>query len=291
MRAASSGDQAWRARWTTFSLWLALALLLSGCTSELPWRTPRAPASTPFPTVPPSPRPGLVTSDELYRDDERTLGETRSDHASLPVGAVLPPAPSGDAPNGVSVVLDARTVLRGQLYQAENQPQPGILILGPELAAWDGFPRRLSQAGFVVLVIEAPAATQARQIELLLQSLIAIVAVDAGRIGVVGEGAAADLALLACAVNSLCDALALLSPTARDTSLNMLASYGARPLLLAASRADAASWATSTRLQRAAVGEVVLLETDGGSGPGLLRSLPGTGDQLIAWLSLHLVIS
>lgn len=232
-----------------------------------------------------------MSSDALYAGADRRWGETSPNHASLPAGSVLSPAPSGDSTHGVRLVLDARTVLPGELYQFGTGLQPGILILGADLSAWGDLPARLAEAGFVVLVLEVEVTAQASKIELMLQSLIAIRGVDAGALGVMGELAAADLALLGCAVNSLCDALALFSPVSRGTLLNMMPSYGARPLLLAAGRSDLASRETVEALHGAALGPSLVLEAGDGRGAGLLRAQPELENQLVAWFKRQLVKS
>ena len=272
----------------TTLLLFAFAMTLSACGSRLLSRTAPPPSQTPYPTVAPTPRLTILPSGELYTGDERTPGETSPSHAWLPPGAVLPPAPSGESLHGVSVVLDARTVLRGELYQSAGGPQPGMLILGSDLSSWGNLPRQMSEAGFVVLVLQAEPTTQAGQIEAMLQSLIAIPGVDAGLLGVIGEAAAADLALLGCAVNSLCDALALLSPASRGTLLNMLPSYGARPLLLIASLGDRSSHETALALHRAAQGESYVLEANGGHGAAILLSSPSLANRAIEWFSQRL---
>ncbi len=267
---------------------LAIALMLSACSAESLSRQRPAPSQTPHPTIAPSPRPRILSSDELYPAADSAAGETSRSYASLPPGAVLPPAPSGESAFGVRVVLDARTVLRGNLFQSGSQLAPGILILGADLGAWGSLPAQLAEAGNIVLALETTPTSQARQIEAMLQSLIAIPSVDAGSLGVLGAAEAADLALLGCAVNSLCDALALLSPLSRDTLLNMLPTYGARPLLLMASRADSAAFETALALRRSALGEAELLEAEAGRGAAMLQAQPALSRYIQEWFQQQL---
>lgn len=223
-----------------------------------------------------------------YSDNTRHTGTTSYSFASLPAGAILPPAPSGESELGVSVLLDAGTAIQGELYQGGDQPEPAILILGDESSAWGSLPKKLSQAGFVVLALRTGPTTPARQVDLMLQSLIAIPGVNAGAIGLVGEARAADLAMLGCAVNTLCDALALFSPTSRETLLNMVSSFDKRPLWLAASRSDSESRAAALSLSQALPGQAQFVEVDGGRGANLLEAAPSLADQLVNWLALHL---
>ena len=272
-----------------FWLLLAAALIsLSGC--ELPFDSPPTvePTATSTPKPLPTATPYILNAEELYMNDDRFTGVTSPSYASFPVGAVLPPAPIGDSGRGVKVVLDAETVVLGELFHIGDQLQPGILILGADVSAWGNLPLNLSQAGFVVLVLRTGPLTPARQVETMLQSLIAISGVDAGVIGVIGEARAADIAMLGCAVNSLCDALALLSPTSRDTLLNMIPSLGVRPIWLSASRQDAESNATALALFQTALGEARFEEVDTGRGAALLQSEPNMVEKLVNWFVLQL---
>ncbi len=238
----------------------------------------------------PTPTIQIVSSEELYGDDGRAVGETSRGLASFPAGAVLPPVATGLSERGVKILLDATSSISGELYQTNGPRQPGVLLLGDDISAWRTLPIRLSQSGYVALVLKTDAMTQSRQLETMLQSLIAIPNVDAGVIAVVGEGRAADLAALGCAVNSLCDALALLSPLSRDTLLNMLPSFGNRPLWLAAANDDAEAHNTASALAEAAQGEAQFVSVNEGRGAAMLDFQPTLEDELVAWLQSHLVV-
>ena len=266
----------------------AILLALSACSLPFTAVSPPPPTQTPRPPLLPSPMPLVLRSDELYPDESEQVGARIPSFGSLPAGAVLPPAPAGESERDVMVALDARTVLRGELYQFDTRLQPGILVLGTELGSWGRLPLQLAEAGFVVLVLKTETSTQARHVETSLQSLIAVSGVDAGKIGVIGEARSADIALIACAVNSLCDAVALLSPVSRETSLNLIPSFGDRPLLIVANRADAESFEIAAVLSRAAQGEVQLIETHGGVGAAMLLSQPDLADLLVDWFARRL---
>ena len=208
----------------------AIVVALSACLLPFSAISLPSPTQTPRPPILPSPTALVLRSDELYPDESDQVGSSIPSYGSLPAGAVLPPAPAGESERDVMVALDARTVLRGELFQIDTRLQPGILVLGTELGSWGRLPLQLAEAGFVVLVLKTETSTQARHVETSLQSLIAVSGVDAGKIGVIGEARSADIALIACAVNSLCDAVALLSPVSRETSLNLIPSFGDRPL-------------------------------------------------------------
>ncbi len=236
----------------------------------------------------PSPTEFVLRTEALYRDDLRHSGVTTADLASLPAGAILPPVPSGDSERGVSLLIDNRTTISGELYRQSVQLAPALMLMGAEVSAWGSLPHQLSAAGFVVLVLRTDPLMPARQVDAMLQSLIAIPGVNAGAIGLIGEARSADLAMLGCSVNSLCDALALFSPTSRATLMNMLPSYGERPLWLAAGRSDSRSHAAALALYQGLRGQAHFVEIDNGRGLDLLRAEPSLADQLVDWFVHHL---
>ena len=196
-------------------LLLAMLLSLTSC-RYLRAATPAlAPTATAMPRQDPLPTIEVLDSEALYGQDSRSIGGTSPSLASFPAGAILPPAPDGQSERGVSLILDAETTLIGELYSPVGPRLPGILLLGSDLAGWGVLPSELSQNGFAVLVVKTEPLTPARQVAAMLQSFIAAPGVDASSIGVIGADRAADIAALGCAVNSLCDALALLSPRSR----------------------------------------------------------------------------
>ncbi len=272
-----------------FIVFLVMAMgSLGGCGP--PSATLPAPKITPTaaPLIIPTATVFLLDSEALYADGQGRSGRTSQDFASLPAGSILPPAPSGDSERGVSVLLDPHTIIRGELFRHGGQVEPAILMLGAETAAWGALPLQLSEAGFVVLALQIDPLTLAGQIDAMLQSLIAIPGVDAGAIGLIGEARAADLAMLGCAVNTLCDALALFSPLSRDTLLNMMPSFGERPLWLSASNDDAESHAAALSLHQAARGPAHLELLEAGRGAALLNANPGLSERLVDWFALQL---
>lgn len=278
----------WRGRCFLHLLFAVALSMLVGCGLSPDWpQAPIATATAVSISVPPN--SAFIPSVEAqYTDNTRHIGVTSYSFASLPAGAILPPAPSGASERGVTILLDAKTTIPGELYRRGAQPEPAILILGAEISAWGSLPQQLSHAGFVVLALQIGPTTPASQVDLMLQSLIAIPGVNAGAIGIVGEARSADLAMLACSVNTLCDALALFSPISRDTLLNMLPSFGARPLWLAASSHDSESYAAGLALSLAASGPAQFIEAAGGRGAEMLMVQSDLADRLVAFFALHL---
>lgn len=277
----------WRSRKFLIIRLAAIVGMLAGCGLSPDWQPTSAP-TTAVSSLVPTPTEFVLSREALYRDDLRHLGVTTANLASLPAGAILPPAPSGESDRGVSLLLDIRTTIAGELYLQSSQPAPALMILGAEISSWGSLPHQLSAAGFVVLVLQTDHLMPAGQVDTMLQSLIAIPGVNAGAIGLIGEARSADLAMLGCSVNSLCDALALFSPTSRATLMNMLPSYGERPLWLAAGKSDSQSHAAALALYQGLRGQAQFVELDEGRGADLLRAQPDLADQLVDWFVYHL---
>lgn len=269
-------------------LLLAATFTLSSCRILRTASPTVAPRATSIPRVDPIPTVQVLDSETLYGRDSRSIGQTSPSLASFPPGAILPPVPDGQSERGVSLILDAETTLIGELYSPIGPRQPGVLVLGSDLSGWGALPLTLSQRGFAVLVVQTESLTPARQVQAMLLSLIAAPGVDAGAIGVIAEDRAADIAALGCAVNSLCDALALLSPRSRDTLLNVMPSYGDRPIWLAAGQDDSEALDTATALAAAATGEAQYLEARTGRGVALLQLQPDLVDELASWTQQQL---
>ena len=278
MLSASESPCGQPRRRSPIHVWLALTLL-AACSLKPEAAPATVPATAASPSNMTTPTIEIRSSDDLYAGDQRSIGETSGSLASFPAGAILPPAPSGDSENSVTVLLAANDWIQGQLHQADGERQPGLLLLGNALDAWGSLPARLAQSGFTTLVLQVDGDTQARQLEIMLRSLIALPRLDAGSVAVLGEGEAAALALLGCAVNSLCDALALFNPPAGATMLNALAAYGKRPLWLAA-----VSDNTRAHEEAAALAEAAL----GNSHLAVARTEAARAGELISWLHNHL---
>lgn len=271
---------------------LIISLILSACEAE-PGATVTPTRSLSAPTLAPSPTVLIRSSDELYSDDEGLfIGQSNPTIAALPVDSDLPPVISGTlAPDGsalVEVVLEDGSVLLGDLYEAGFTRKPGILIVTGDRAAWGIVPLELQNAGFTVLVMEYGLVPQAKSVQTMLHTFITLGSVDPARIGVIGEAQGADIAMLACAVDEICDVVALLSPLSRDTLLNIIPSYGVRPILIATSNADAESYPAALALTQTAQGDTQFIEVNGGRGAGLLQFRPELGGELISWFSQYL---
>jgi hypothetical protein len=272
------------------SFLILLMLTLTAC--DLPSQT--RPTLTPTrslsaPPIQASPSPVILSSDELYKDDNGAfVGQSNPTIAALPVDGDLPPVRVGDSENVVDVVLTDGSVLFGDLYQTGEERRPGILLVGSDRASWGTLPLELQSVGFTVLVMEIGAVPQAQHVETMLRTFINVGTVDPARIGVIGEAQGADIVMLACAVEELCDVVALLSPLSRDTLLNIIPSYGTRPLLVASSNQDAEAYPTALMLSQTAQGDTRFIETDAGRGAGLMQFKPDLSGELVAWFETYI---
>lgn len=269
-------------------------LLLAACDAlEPPTLTPSPSLSGP--TIEPTatffpPQPTDIPFDEFYE------GQNDPTAAALAPGAALPPLEVDSTAGASAASAGARLVevtaldgalLRGQLYQGGAARQPGVLLLAGTGDDWGDLAAQLYQAGFTVLVMPLREPAPLLDFPILLQALSSGEA-DPASLAVIGAGRGADVALLGCAGDLLCDTVVLLSPTDDPAPLNAMAAFNPRPLLLAASEDDAA-FAAAQRLQAAATGEAIMQPfASAGSGTAMLRSRPDLAGLIIQWLRRHI---
>ncbi|HVU14681.1 MAG TPA: hypothetical protein VHD90_25570, partial [Phototrophicaceae bacterium] len=194
----------------------------------------------------------------------------------------------------IEVTAPDGTQLSGDLYTSATQDiSPGLLLLASSNDVWGNLPQQLQQKGYTVLVMPLRAnlvinsATAVGDFEAMIQSLEQVA--DPGHLGVIGAQGGADVGLAGCAVEALCDALVMLSPTSLDIAQNTITRYNPRPLYLAVAQDDSASYAIIQYLRSAAQGEVGYDAPSGSaSGAALLQADPTLSDQLIQWISKEL---
>jgi hypothetical protein len=218
--------------------------------------------------------------------ERRSAGQSDPTAAALPVGAELPPlivgTPAfGSQPQTVQITTP-NGVIDGTLYpNPDNARAPGVLMLAADRAGWSSFPLRLQAAGYTVLSVNL-LTPDSLALNSLIQALIQVNTVDPGRLVVIGADAAAGAALIGCAVEPLCDALALLQPEGAPTEA--LYRYNPRPLWIAA---YAGSSPTSEAIRAGATGDAVFLTPNAVAGSptnGQTLIQPPLDDQLIAWI-------
>lgn len=265
---------------------LALIALLAACE-----------ALEPPPTATPTRAPSGPTmgASQVFRGEFPTeapalfQGQNDPTAAALPSGGALPPLAvdtvEGDLRQTIQVTTHTGATLPGELYSAGEQRLPGLLMLAPGSDAWLDLPLRLQAAGFTVLTMSSNDVADAALVSDVLASLSDVGTVDPGSMGVVGAEAGADVALLGCAQEMLCDVVALISPTQHDPLLVAMQRYNPRSLFVAAGEGDAVGAGAARALDDYAQGESALELGPGASrGAFLLQDNPTIGDRLIEWL-------
>jgi hypothetical protein len=257
---------------------------------------PETATPNPFsgPTVEASPTLFPIPPTNVSVDEEFYAGVSDPTAAALAPGAALPPLVMGtpaprDSGQAVQITALDGSLLVGLLYQTLDQVRlPGVLLLGPEEADWDDFPSRLYLAGFTVLVMPLREPEPLLDFPAMIQSLSSGLA-DPAALAVIGTERGADIALLGCAGDTLCDTVVLLSPSDDPALVNAMNAFNPRPLMLAASGDDPLSFPAAQALQQAARGEVLFQPFESaGRGLEMLARRPDLGDLIIAWLKRQL---
>lgn len=280
------GGEVYQTRTPHSVLLITLLLLLSACAAPPATLTPTNALSGPTieasPTIDPLPFPSPVPGENYFNNyfDPTAAG--------LPSGAQLPPElVTTPVPNQIfqeiELIASDDTPLFGDLYQ-QNQRVPGVLLLTRNRFDWGLLPEQLYAAGFTVLTMDIRSGAGLEDFEVMIQALASGIA-DPGRLVVIGGGEGADLALLGCATEGLCDAAALLSPRGGQTLVNVMANYNPRPLLVAASEEDTEAFTTIEGLQAAATGEVLFQPFQGaGSGAVIVQNRTDMLGFLVGWV-------
>ncbi len=223
----------------------ACVSLLLACVACVPVATspPRPTFELSAPTLAASPTVRILTSEELYSEDN-TQGQNSPTAAALPSGGGLPPLSFGErTPLGVSapvqIVLDDGVLVEGELYSSGQERLAGVLLLARQRDVWGELPRQLFNNGYTVAVMTLrPSVPRVNDLSTMLLAVSELGTVDPARMAVIGLEEGADLTLLGCAVDALCDGAVLIRPTLRDALLDALSRYGMRPLLLVATPDD-----------------------------------------------------
>lgn len=288
----------------THCIWLlVLASALAACSTLNPTPvTPTATRALSGPTLEASPttdvRPLQVTMAE--DDIIGGVGQNIPEAAALVPDSALPPVPEGTpgliaGSQRVALVMPDGVQLSGDLYEAvvpSGGRAPGVLLIGETIAAWGDFPARLRDAGYTVLVIEGreSAGVSVSDFTVMLRALSEARTVNPGLMAVIGAQAGADAALIGCAVDLLCDTAILISPTARDALLNVMANYNPRPLFVSFSAGDLVAGEIARLLETAATGAFQIAPVSAaGAGAPLLFGAPALTGEIGEWLAAHLV--
>lgn len=264
-------------------IWGLLAVAACSAFEPLPTLMPTRELTGP--TTAPSP----VFRGELPTEAPTVIsGQNDPTAAAMPSGGEMPPLVVEGSGSGVQEIAitgaDGR-VLNGTLYSGGSARVPGLLMLAPDSSAWLDLPLRLQAAGFTVLTMTTGEVVSNGDLSAALQSLKDFATVDPARMGVIGAQNGADLALLGCAVELLCDVVAVISPTQQDALLVAMQRYNPRALFAAAGEADDVGVRASRALEDYAQGPALLVTGAGAErGAGLVQASPVIGDRLIEWL-------
>ncbi|MBZ0278803.1 MAG: hypothetical protein K8I60_21840 [Anaerolineae bacterium] len=257
--------------------------LLVGCDSG-PAPTPTRVRTLTGPTIAASP---VVLPFPPTNDPEGFYGQNDPTAAALTSSGELPPLPVGGIEQGgqvVQITADDGTLLSGVLYQGGLMRQPGLLLLAVDHREWGNFPQKLFDAGFTVLSMSLRPGGGTADFNVLLRALSSGEA-DPGRLGVIGAGEGANLALLGCAGEPLCDAVILLSPTEHDTLLAAMPALNPRAVLATASQNDGVAYATAQDVASASTGDSLFQPFENaGSGAAILVNRPDLSDLIVQWL-------
>ncbi len=271
----------------------------AACDNIAPTLTPTRPISAPTLQASPTILPFVPAQEPTQLE---YVGQNDPTAASLPRDSELPPLAAGTLAPGetrqsIQVTAPDGTQLSGDLYLSPTQdPSPGILMLAADqdASAWVDLPLRLQNQGYSVLVMPlrpnsaANSTTSLGDFEAMIQALGQLG--DPGHMAVVGAEAGADVALAGCAVEPLCDALVLLTPTDLDIAQNTIIRYNPRPIFLAVGQNDAANFGVVEYLRGSARGEsgYDAVADSSARGTALLQADPPLTDRLIEWLGTEL---
>lgn len=264
-------------------IWVLL-ILLPACAGFGAPMTPTPTRDFSAPTIAPSPTVRFQTSDQLY-DDNPDAGINDPTAAAAPSRGILPPlelgTPSADGGVPIQIALPNDVVLSGTMYQQGEARVPGVVLFASDVTVWGDLPQMLVDGGMTALVM--PPLPRADQMTVVMESFIEVGTVDPARLAAVGIAESADLVMMACALDEICDAAVLLNPQSRDTLANLMPNYGERPLLIAASTEDATAYAVALALSSRG-DHVERLDYEQGVGTQLLMRNTGLQQGIVRWL-------
>lgn len=272
-------------------LGVVLLLCLAACDPEIPTLEPTRTLTGP--TIAPSADPFIFGPPTEYAGDYELTGQIEATAAALPAGGMLPPVPVGTAnvqgAEPVQITVAEDLFLTGELYQTGIERLPGLLLWGDDTpSAWGDLPHRLRDAGFIVLVVPMWDEAAPEDLSLLLETLTTGLA-DPSYIGVIGTGRGADLALIGCADQPICDTVVMLSPLSQPALISALPRYNPRPLLQVVTEQDEESFIVAQAVNAAATGEKMLQGlNNAGRGAAILQNRSDVGDLIIEWMQRYL---
>lgn len=270
------------------ALGAALLLAPAACDTLLPPPTPTPTMIMSGPTIEASPTLNLVQPTNVSFD--AVVATNNATVAALAPDSVVPPVIIGTAAANsvgqpVAITAQDGTLLNGIFYQkSDGIRRPAVLLLGADVNAWGDLPTRIFGANFTVLVMPLRQSTAQADFTVMLQALTSGDA-DPARLAVIGALDGADVTLIGCASDKLCDTAVLLSPSSTPAMLQAMGAFSPRPILMVASQDDTISYPAVQALQPMNRGEVLVQPfASAGRGTDILFNRPDLIDLIVAWL-------
>lgn len=276
------------------------ALMLTACDVDV--------LSTPVPT--PTATPIIAIMPTVNNPDIGNINADQFTPGAVPVstgnpGVTITPSP---LPTEVSFPMQFTAsdglVIAATYYGAAKRPAPGVLLLhmlGGRKEDWSKFAILLNMAGYNVLAIDLRGHgmtggdldwTKAPgDVKSVIEQFRVLSSMLPDKIYIVGASIGANLALNVCADVSVCKATVLLSPGLDYEGIqtaDAMARYGARPVLIVASKDDSPSAKDSAALDKIAKGDQRLQIYAGlAHGTALFDAHADLAGLIIQWLAAH----
>lgn len=192
-------------------------------------------------------------------------------------------------------------VLRGTFFGPDVRPAPGILMVHDrerDRTTWDDLAARLQAAGYAILTIDIRGHGKTggavnwllaqADVRAALSQLALLPGVNHTQLVVIGAGIGANLGLNACADQTGCAGVVMLSPGLDYrgiTTAEAMARLGSRPVFIAASENDDNNPADSITLDRMASGDhQLVIYPAAGHSTDMFAVEPGLFDLITGWL-------
>lgn len=269
-----------------FTYLMVCLVLLTGCDVVF-GPEPSATPTPEYPEVLPSPSPDIrfptEISGEIPMGDGITIPQAAGLPADSPVSTQIA-LPDLQLPDLITVSLRDGNTLNAEVY-AGRAGSAGILLVGTTFEGWGGLPVSLRDLGYTVLTVQGGVTFDAANILPMFDTLSVQPNVDAARLYIIGVEDGANMALSGCEVESRCVGVVIISPTPAESLLASARGMGPRPILIAASREDAASFAAAEAAGQAAQNAVFQAFEGAGRGTQIIINRPDFVRLIGEWLN------
>lgn len=194
----------------------------------------------------------------------------------------------------------------GSMYVPAVTPAPTLLLLHEaegNKEVWAPFARKLSEAGYTVVAIDARHhgetggyggwADVLKDMPLVLEQLKAMPEVNPDAIGLIGASIGGGVAYFICAAEESCQTAVLLSPAPLGFSPELVKKFGERSVMVFAGANDGNFAANAKQFEDDPVGkaQVTIISGTSDHGTQLLYSLPQIEKQIDEWLAEELPVN